>query len=232
MSESSLKEQVKQMYQMILDAKHTTVLTGAGISVSSHVPDMEMMTNVFGVFESTTLENHPDTFWSEFHKDFVDPIFKYGPNKSHRVLAKLEQADHLDSIVTTNVDYLHNIAGNTNVMPIWSDLNTNHCINCGRIFDINHLKDAIPRCPNCNGVLSPDPVFRHIATLPDEVRRANQIMRNSDLTIVIGSNGYYSQTSNQHVININPKTNTFDQRSDLILRHSSDDVFNELEQIL
>lgn len=227
-SKVDLSEQVAELIDLMNKAHFVTSLTGAGISVDSDIPDMEMMDNVFGLFEESTLENQPKKFYRAFHKDFIDPIFKTGPNLTHKVMASLEKEGILKGIVTTNVDYLHELAGALNVADIWSTLNVNHCLDCGRIYDINILKNDVPRCPVCNGLISPDPVFRHIATLPDQRKMADDWMAESDLTIVTGSNGYYSRTSNQAVVNINPKLNSFDRGAKLVIRATSNEVFQEL----
>ncbi|GAB6092716.1 SIR2 family NAD-dependent protein deacylase [Furfurilactobacillus curtus] len=223
-----LSEQVAQLADSLTKAKFATILTGAGISVSSGIPDMEMMDDVFGLFAESTLESRPEVFYQAFHRNFIDPIFAHGPNITHRTIAELERNLFIHGVVTTNVDYLHELAGSHNVAAIWSSLNVNHCLNCGRIYEISVLKNVVPHCPVCGGLISPDPVYRHIATLPDQVRQADEWMDSSDLTIVVGSNGYYSHTSTRQIININPKANAFDHEAKLVIRASAEDTFTEL----
>lgn len=225
---TNLQTQISELKHLIQQSTTTTVLTGAGISVASGIPDWEMMNHSFDFVSQESLQRDPEAYFAEFHRLFIDPIVTNGPSVAHQVLATLQQRNLIGGIVTTNIDFLHQFAGSPLVANIWSSININHCLDCGRIFDFKILQASVPHCPVCGGLISPDPVFRHIATLPDAQTQADNWMAASDLTIVIGSNGYYSKTSNSNVVNINPKPNVFDKQSTLKITASADAAFTEL----
>lgn len=139
----------------------------------------------------------------------------------------------LKGTITTNVDYLHELAGSKNVADIWHSLNVNYCLRCGKTYDINILKQEIPKCPACGGLISPGPVYHHIGIGNAAYQKANRWMAKADLVIVIGSNGYYSNVNaTAKVVNINNAHNDFDQRADLIIREDADQAMEQLMRLI
>ncbi len=249
--QSVFNQQIEQLASMLSNARHATILTGAGISVPSHIPDMESAVNQFGLFSQTWLESDPTAFYRRFHREMLDPIRKYGPTRAHRVIARLEQQGLIDGVVTTNVDHLHQLAGSTHVIEVWGSIDVNFCLRCGRTFSLQALHASVPKCPVCGGLLSPEPAFRHLGgILPENLKQANayvrlkltegawriplqekladELLAQSDLTIVTGSNGYYRHTSPRHLVEINPHTTWFTPHADFSIRLAADDVFAAL----
>lgn len=224
-------QQIQQLATLIQQSHHTYAITGAGISTDAGIPDLQHLSALssMSLSSETNLEQHPEAFYRGFHQIFIDPIFNNGPTASHRALATLEHQGQLSGVITTNVDYLHEIAGNQHVADIWRSLNINHCLHCGKLYDINILKQAVPTCPACGGLISPDPIFHHIGIDNEDYAKANSWMADADLVIVIGSNGYYSNI-NDHatVVNINQARNDFDSRANLSIRSNADQVMTAL----
>lgn len=226
---------VNDLANQLQKAQHAFVITGAGISVPSGIPDLKHLSTIseMSLSSETSLESNPKRFYYGFHQIFLDPIFNTGPTASHDVIAQLEQAGYLNGVITTNVDYLHELAGSRRVADIWSSLNINHCLACGKTFPINVLNQELPVCPVCGGIISPDPIYQHIAIKQDQYAKANAWMDQADLVITVGSNGYYSNI-NDHatVININNGRNHFDRRANLSIRSDANTVFEKLAQLL
>lgn len=226
---------VEQLADLIQRSHNIYAITGAGISTNAGIPDLQHlsgMTNM-SLSSESNLEQDSRAFYQGFHRIFIDPIFQNGPTPSHYALAKLGDMGKLAGIVTTNVDYLHELAGSPNVADIWYSLNANYCIQCGRIYDINVLKQDVPQCPVCGGLISPGPVYHHIGIDNGAYQKANGWMTNADLVIVIGSNGYYSNVNaTATVVNINNARNDFDSRANLIIRDDADKVMNRLINLM
>lgn len=74
------------------------------------------------------LVNDPKLFSSEIKACFFDPIFENGPTMGYKILSQWESKGIIDGIVTTNIDYLHEIASPKNIADIWSDLNINYLL--------------------------------------------------------------------------------------------------------
>ncbi|WP_173021197.1 SIR2 family NAD-dependent protein deacylase [Secundilactobacillus folii] len=227
-----LMTQVDQLSTMLTQSKHTVALTGAGISTPIGIPDLsqlpESVAEMLG--DERELIRDPKKFYGILHRLFLDPITKSGPTLSHRVLAALERAGKLDGIVTTNVDYLHELAGSRTVADVWGSFNTNYCLRCGRTYSISALtSQAIPTCPKDGGFLATEPLHGGPSESVPALRLALRLMQSAELVIIVGSTGFYSDLNETaKVVQINPSSTIFDDRSDLNIRAKSDDVFAQL----
>lgn len=227
------KSSLSPAVNLITKSHHFYALTGAGISTSVGIPDLEHLGFRSNSLSSeNSLERNPQLFYRGFHQIFIDPIFNNGPSLAHCILAEWEQKGILSGVITTNVDYLHELAGNKNVADIWRNLNVNYCINCGHIFDINILKAPVPHCPLCGGLISPDPVYHNIATSQAAEAKANRWVSQADLIIIVGSNGYYPYTGNARIIDVNPKNDSFANESEVHLKEKADTALQELNEQL
>jgi len=227
----NINPQIEQLNQLIDSHHHIVALTGAGISTSAGINDLMHMPMGSGSLLSSesSLEADPVSFYKELHKTFLDQIFQNGPTIAHKALANLEKSGHLDAVVTTNVDYLHEIAGNTKVADIWYSFNQNYCLKCGHEFSIDILNQSgVPYCPICGGLISPGPTHHHIGTSRTDIENAVTWMNDADMVIVIGSNGYYDRVKgNVPLVQINPLKTEFDQEATLNIRENADDVLRE-----
>lgn len=232
---TTITRATEELATLIKNATNTYVITGAGISTPAGIPDLAHLPrqSAVNLSDESALRTDPQVFWRGFHRIFVDPIFTNGPTTSHRVLAQLEHDHLINGIVTTNVDYLHELSGNRHVADIWGNLNTNYCLICGRTYPIDTLRSALPVCPNDGGLLSPAPIHHHIGIDEVEYHKANAWMDTADLVITIGSNGYYDNVPRQaKVVNINPHANYFDRRADLTIHAPADAVLGQLSDYL
>lgn len=229
--QQSSTEKIEKFADLLDHAQHTYAITGAGISTNAGIPDLQHLPGMTGMSLSSesSLERDPKAFYQGFHQIFIDPIFQHGPTPSHYALARLAEVGKLDGIVTTNVDYLHELAGSQQVADVWHSLNVNYCLQCGKVYDINILNQPVPTCPACGGLISPGPVYHHIGIDNVAYQEANRWMDQADLVIVIGSNGYYSNVSPAAtVVNINNALNDFDSRANLVIRDDSDHAMSQL----
>ena len=112
--------EIDQFAQLIDRSHHIYAITGAGISTNAGIPDLQHLPgrSSMTLSSESSLERQPEKFYQGFHQIFIDPIFQNGPTASHKTLAKLEQEGKLGGVVTTNVDYLHELAGNEHVADI------------------------------------------------------------------------------------------------------------------
>lgn len=228
----NLNRQFEKAAKLIRESNQLYTITGAGISTVVGIPDLAHLPRGRNLSSEFALEADPQRFYQDFHQVFIDPIFNYGPSRAHQILAKWETAGLLKGIITTNVDYLHELAGSRQVADVWRNLNINYCLKCGRTYDINVLKASVPQCPECGGLISPDPVYHNIATDDDAVRRANAWMDQADLVITIGTNGYYPNTGTAKIIDINPVNDGFTSEATLQLRTTADNGLAKLDQLL
>jgi len=150
----------------IVHSKKTIAFTGAGISVESGIPDFRSAQGLWQKYDPEeyahiqAFYSNPDRVWLML-KDMFSLILTAKPNPAHIGLAELERMGYLSSIVTQNVDGLHQTAGNKNVIEFHGSHRTLSCLKCSTKIDGTSLKlkDLPPRCSRCSSLLKPDVVF-------------------------------------------------------------------------
>ena len=189
--------------KIIRDAKSLLVLTGAGISTAAGIPDFRGPRGLYvtrrydpeKVFEIGAFRREPQYFY-EFSRDFVTEVKDIRPTFTHRFLADLERKGPLRGIITQNIDMLHQLAGNRNVIELHGSYRSATCGNCGK----NHgeltydwwekamLESGTPPvalCSTCGGVLKPDIVF--FGEMVNGFSAAERLIAECDLLLVLGS---------------------------------------------
>jgi NAD-dependent deacetylase len=150
----------------ILHSKKTIAFTGAGISVESGIPDFRGAQGLWQKYDPEEYANihafhsNPDKVWLML-KDMFSLIMEAKPNPAHIGLADLERMGYLSSVITQNVDGLHQAAGSRNVIEFHGTHRTLSCLKCSTTLDGASLKmeDLPPRCSRCSTLLKPDVVF-------------------------------------------------------------------------
>jgi NAD-dependent deacetylase len=157
---------IQRAAQDIINSKKTIAFTGAGISVESGIPDFR---SAGGLWEKFNPEEyaHIHAFYDDpakvwlMLKDMFTLVMTAKPNPAHIGLAELERMGLLSTIITQNVDGLHQAAGNTNVIEFHGSHRTLSCLKCSTTTDGTTLtiEDLPARCPRCSSLLKPDVVF-------------------------------------------------------------------------
>ncbi len=184
---------------LIRRAKHAVLLSGAGISTPSGIPDFRseeggLWTRVdpMEVASLTVFRHTPERFF-EWFRPLAFQIYHAKPNPAHQAVATLERAGYLRAVITQNIDNLHQKAGSQRVIPVHGTLETLTCRECfHKVGAENYLEPfvregIIPRCPRCGGILKPD-VILFGEQLPQKAwMQAQEEIQRCDLLIVAGS---------------------------------------------
>ncbi|QAS51266.1 NAD-dependent protein deacylase [Halobacillus litoralis] len=175
-------------------AENIAVLTGAGVSTASGIPDFRSSEGLWAedqsreFYMSTDYFFHdPEDFWKKYKAIFRMKLLKnYRPNVVHEFIQKLENHERGVSVITQNVDGLHTLAGSSNVLEYHGTLNRSSCPHCGRSFSLEEvMKVQVPKCDNCGHVLKPDVLlFGDMITAHDE---AEAMINKADLLLVMGT---------------------------------------------
>jgi NAD-dependent deacetylase len=183
---------------LLRNARHAVVLTGAGISTPSGIPDFRSPGS--GLWEKDdpmevasiyALRRDPQRFY-QWVRPLVSLMRQAQPNPAHIALARLEAAGRIQAVITQNIDGLHQRAGSRVVLELHGHLRTATCLNCFRQTSAEGLEETVergevPRCPFCGGVVKPD-VILFGEQLPTEVFiAAMEHARRADLMLVVGS---------------------------------------------
>jgi len=175
------------------------VLTGAGISTESGIPDFRSPGGIWsrfdpGIMTSSMLSEDPVEFFKHGKAmlSFLGDIEKSRPNKAHQILAGMEKDGFIDCTLTQNIDSLHQKAGSKKVYEVHGNLREGYCISCKAKVRFSLLAQKIregeipPLCSKCKGILRPGVVLFG-DSLPDYYSEALEEVKKSDILLVIGS---------------------------------------------
>jgi NAD-dependent deacetylase len=182
--------------KVIRNAKRVAAFTGAGISVESGIPPFRGTGGVWSRYDPDILEighfrRNPKESWGLLKTIFYDGFATAEPNAAHRVLAAMEKKHVLETVITQNIDSLHQRAGNRKVYEFHGTLRTLICLGCSKEYpvaevDLGYLP---PECRMCGGLLKPDVVLFG-EPIPEPANSQSFFEAEiADVLIVIGTSG-------------------------------------------
>ncbi len=196
-----MEQKINQAAELIAGAKKVVVFTGAGISTESGIPDFRGPGGLWTKYD-------PDDFtidkflgstatrkkmWERLREGgFMDEA---SPNATHFAIVELEKMGKLVSIVTQNIDNLHQKAGSNPdlIRELHGNMQMLVCLSCRKRYPIGLIKekyaasDDVPSCEACRGILKPDVVFFGEALPQRTLAQAMQEAETCDVMLVIGS---------------------------------------------
>ncbi len=185
-----------QTAALIADSRCFVAFTGAGISVESGIPPFRGHGGLWNKVDPRLLEigyfeKNPLQSWRLIKQLFYQTLKKAKPNAAHHGLARLEKAGYLKTIITQNIDYLHQQAGSARVLEYHGTYKYLKCLQCGYRTEAKEsmLVELPPLCPRCRGVLKPDFVFFGEAIPQKVAMESEKEARKADLMLIIGSTG-------------------------------------------
>lgn len=175
--------------------KNIVILTGAGISAESGLATFRSSNGLWNnhrVEDVATVEGFQrnPALVHDFYNELKIEIQKAKPNPAHLAITKLQKEyPGTVSVITQNVDTLHEKAGNTNICHIHGQINQAVCLNCGHILETFGDVDTETTCPQCgiSGMMKPNIVFFGENLLGMD--KVEQLLQNCDLFISVGTSG-------------------------------------------
>jgi NAD-dependent SIR2 family protein deacetylase len=186
-------EVTRTLADMIKNSRRIVFLTGAGISTESGIPDFRSSGGIYAngnveqyisrLFYNKSLKE----FWKHFKEIFqLKMLGNYEPNSGHLFIKDLEDRGKEVTVLTQNIDGLHQKAGSKHVLELHGTLRTAHCPKCNRVFNLEYtLTEDVPRCEQDGFILDTDVVLFGDAIKHFE--EAIDAVENCDLMIVMGS---------------------------------------------
>jgi NAD-dependent deacetylase len=182
---------------LIRERQPCVVLTGAGVSTESGIPDFRSPQGLwaqFDPFEYGSIEAFradPAKVWRFYAPRFA-VLTEAEPNAAHRALARLEQAGLVRAVITQNIDLLHERAGSRDVVEVHGSIRTSSCPGCGASYPLARVLELLadaeaPSCPQCGAILKPDVVFFGELLPAAAIDRAFELAREAALMLVVGS---------------------------------------------
>lgn len=240
------EQAIRQAAALIRSAKNTVILTGAGLSTASGIPDFRSrhsglweqhnpveIASIFG------FKRRPEAFYAWF-RPLVETVLNAQPNAAHTAIAQLEAAGYVHTIITQNIDMLHEKAGSHSILEVHGQLKRATCIECFTVYDAAPAIRAflntgdIPRCAACGGVLKPNVILFGEQLPVRELFAAKQAARHCDLMIAAGSSlqvapiGDLPLVAKQYdaqLIIMNYEATHADKHADLIFQENLADLF-------
>lgn len=236
------REPIKTLKSWLSEAGAVTVLTGAGISTDSGIPDYRGPSGVWTRNPSaqrlSTISaylNDPDVRRTAWQNRRDHPAWKAVPNAAHRALADLERAGRLRAILTQNVDGLHQRAGNTpeRVLELHGSLYEASCVGCGDRRAMSAVLERVargeddPACEDCGGILKSAVVLFGEPLSATVLEAARQAVLDCDLFLVVGTSLMVAPASafpelaaraGARVVILNAEPTPSDPLADLVVR--------------
>jgi len=189
--------EVERLQHLIDNAKRIVFFGGAGVSTESGIKDFRSKDGLYKLqskygrpyeemLSHTYFMHHTDTFYQFYREFMINTEAK--PNAAHKYLAELENRKSL-TIITQNIDGLHQMAGSKNVLELHGSIHRNYCMKCNAFFNLDDLLDmsSTPRCPKCGGLIKPDVVLYEEGLDQDVLYGAVDAISKADLLIVAGT---------------------------------------------
>ena len=242
--EATLRSHLSRLQALVDGSSRIVFFGGAGVSTESGIPDFRSQDGLYQqrwkyppeqIVSHTFFTRRTEEFY-EFYKEkmlYLDAK----PNAAHIALARLEKAGKLRSVVTQNIDGLHQAAGSDRVWELHGSVLRNRCMDCGREFDVRAVKEAqgVPRC-GCGGVIKPDVVLYEEGLDQRVIRGAVEDIAQADLLIIGGTSlgvypaaGLIDYYRGKELVLINRSPTPRDRQAMLLITASIGEVLGGLK---
>lgn len=244
---------INELTKLIKESSRIVFFTGAGISTDSGIPDFRSENG--GLWNSADMEDalnidsflrYPVKFYNIAIKKF-EFFLMAKPNKSHYFITKLQEENKVASIITQNIDGLHQKAGSQGVIELHGSMVSSYCIECGNKMKtrnvFNMVKKGInpPKCLICSNLMKPEVVFFGENLPADKLEEAVEESKNADLFIVMGSSLVvmpaalmpgYAKAAGIPVVILNKMPTLYDSMADIVINEPLSKIINEIESNL
>lgn len=186
----------------VRDAERIVILTGAGISTESGIPDFRGPQGVWtknpGAEKTATLQYYvadPDVRRRAWRNRIESEIWQAEPNAGHRAIAELGRRAHLHTLVTQNIDGLHHAAGSDpdRIIEIHGTVHHVKCLSCAYRAPMDTALDRVrageddPDCPHCGGILKSATISFGENLVVEDLERAHLAAADADLFLAVGT---------------------------------------------
>jgi NAD-dependent deacetylase len=188
---------VGDLAALVRERQPCVVLTGAGISTESGIPDFRSPTGIWAEYDPmeyatiAAFRRDPVKVW-EFYALRFEMLTRAEPNAGHLALAELERRGLVAAVVTQNIDGLHGRAGSRDVVEVHGSIRAASCPECGRQVPLEDVVAALrsapaPPCPACGAIVKPDVVMFGELLPVEAIDRAVDLAQRAGLLLVVGS---------------------------------------------
>jgi NAD-dependent deacetylase len=239
---ADLRTEVDRVRAWIDAADRVVVLTGAGISTDSGIPDFRGPNGVWTrnpKAERTSHISHyvddPEVRRISWQQRLHHPAWSARPNPGHQALVDLEQQGKLSALITQNIDGLHQAAGSSPevVVEVHGTMREVTCLSCGERAPMERALDRVrageddPPCRTCGGILKSATVSFGQSLDPTDLERAQVAAETCDLLLAVGTTltvypiaavPTLARRAGARVVTVNGEPTAYDDEADAVLR--------------
>ena len=239
-------EKLENLKRWISESSRIVFFGGAGVSTESGIPDFRSVDGLYSQkfdYPPETIISHSfflrdPKYFFRFYREKMLPL-GFEPNITHRVLAKWEEAGKLSSVVTQNIDGLHQKAGSKRVLELHGSVLRNYCLRCGKAYSAEFIKssEGVPTC-SCGGTVKPDVVLYEESLDGDTLEKSIAAIAKADLLIVAGTSltvypaaGLINYYRGNRLVLINRDETPYDGQADLVFHENLGEIFEALSRV-
>jgi len=242
-------ENIQKAAELLQTANGIVVLTGAGASTESGIPDFRSSDGLYhqpqkyGYPAEVLLSHsffilHTDTFYDYYFNNLVYKDAK--PNDCHKALAEMEKLCRVRAVITQNIDGLHQEAGSTNVIELHGSTKHYYCMACRKQYSLDDLEQTgVPKCGQCGGTIKPDVVLYEEPLNEKDLMKAVTVTADADVLLVIGTSlavypaaGLLNYYRGNKLIIVNMSPTPYDGRARILIRDKAGKTMNSILSIL
>lgn len=244
-----LEHDISRLNDMINISKKIVFFGGAGVSTESGIPDFRSPNGLYRdyldprvvppevILSHTYFEEHPKEFFKFYREKML--YLTASPNRAHKKLAELEAAGKDITVVTQNVDGLHQKAGSKKVLELHGSVYRNYCTGCGQFYNVNFVankKYPVPECSICGGIIKPDVVLYEESLREQTIVDTVKAMEEADMLIVAGTSltvypaaSFLNYFRGRYTVVVNLSRHEREDRADIAFHQRVGDVFSRID---
>ena len=239
----TLEESAGLLEQILKSSRHILFFGGAGVSVESGIPDFRSVDGLYNTkwkYPPETVLSHSffESHTADFYEFYREKMIALGakPNPAHMRLAEWERAGKPVSVVTQNIDGLHQMAGSNVVYELHGSVLRNYCTCCRKFHSAEFVKncDGVPHC-DCGGIVKPDVVLYEEGLDQNTIEKSVWAISHADLLIVAGTSltvypaaGLINYYRGNRLVLINRDATPYDSQADMVFHQSLGEIFSQL----
>ena len=240
-----MNEKIQELQQIINNSNHIVFFTGAGVSTASGIPDFRSTDGLYNqkyqfppeeILSHHFFKQHTEEFFRFYRDKMLYPDVK--PSFVHQYIATLEKRNKKVTVITQNIDGLHQLAGSTNVLELHGSVLRNTCMQCHTKYSLDKIlkMDTVPHCPKCNGIIKPDVVLYEEGLDETILNQALHALQTADTCIVLGTSlvvypaaGLLRYFGGDKLVLINRDQTSYDSTADLTIHDDFINIFPNLK---
>ncbi len=236
------------LIEVLRDANRVAILTGAGISAESGIPTFRGEEGLWKKYRPEELatpaafSQDPKLVW-EWYDWRRGIIGQKEPNPGHKVIARWEETFPTFSLITQNIDGLHQKAGSKNIWELHGNIWKLRCTEEGTVTENYEtpLKEIPPLCPNCGALLRPHVVWFGESLSPTILQKSIQLSSECDVMFVIGTSAvvqpaaslpFEASEAGAKIVEINPDPTPLSLYADFSIRGKSGEILPLIDEEL